>query len=795
MANSTSKSAVWFDPELLWEVATEFQHWKYRFALWNPPALSVPPEPSYPLSFLEHAKTKGLGGDKSLFAGLNLESCKQKTLNGPSTNCSMFVEAVIIGAAMRTTPGKVDWNLDSHNQVMAAVAGADPIAAYVAAGMAEECRPEDPPSPWTVCQGFAKPDASHPKGSGHAFFILDYDSNSRRCLTLEANTFVLNQPEEGFVGHRGIFDKGQTKAWGRPIGPIPPAGWAGLEVPKWDDIKKRYNLSFKCARLRLRVPNRFCAPLSRPGVPSNPVQAYLNNEDPATGVGGTYCLGDNRMLHGGIHLFPAEGAASTPVRCMAPGYIVAARLPPPGTPPATPKVFGVTNNWTGFVLVRHEIEKVEEASGAETSGAASPPKSDSIYLYSLYMHLSPPNYSSLETDPYLAMPASVPWFAELARKRHGSWIRVAADGQPEPGTVFWSAEPFSGFDKPYKVHDHPNPIRPKAPNGKLEWVFKHPPLGINKIFEELGKGKVVTFPEPFVPIPTAGENVGFVRRLDPGTCKPIPPEGVSPPDIKQSGFIHWEVFAPFTRGSSDLGRLLDLAKQAIPELKELLAKEPVREISDDNFLEVQELREKVLPALTGAEQALLKPGVDALELFDKEAREKKDTVPVRLLAAHRSSLRALLRDKASFAVQNGYDGKSPPAGFTYPLALDLESESLPPPEQSADGASYTLGVEYLGPGSDGKQATLATDTLELTQAKFNEKSDQRGKYVRLWLKVPAGADAVRLSSPSGDLLLGRAGSDPGDSSALLLKCLLPARFRGTRLTHFNEWSPGGAQNL
>src|SRR5207237_1296582 len=88
----------------------------------------------------------------------------------------------------------------------------------------------------------------------------------------------------------------------------------------------------------------FVFPLST-GEPVPPAAQYLANEDPDTGDGGTFALGSNRTLHGGIHLFPSVKGALA--RCMAPGYIVAARLPPLGTPATSPKVMGVINHWTG----------------------------------------------------------------------------------------------------------------------------------------------------------------------------------------------------------------------------------------------------------------------------------------------------------------------------------------------------------------------------------------------------------------------------------------------------------------
>ena len=68
-------------------------------------------------------------------------------------------------------------------------------------------------------------------------------------------------------------------------------------------------------------------PLRGNAASSHPWQCYYNNESLDTGIGGYYVLGLQRNLHGGVHLFPPTSQDLAPVSAVAPGYVVAARLP------------------------------------------------------------------------------------------------------------------------------------------------------------------------------------------------------------------------------------------------------------------------------------------------------------------------------------------------------------------------------------------------------------------------------------------------------------------------------------
>jgi N-acetyl-anhydromuramyl-L-alanine amidase AmpD len=587
-----------------------------------------------------------------------------------------------------------------------------------------------------------------------------------RLLTDLCERHHIPRTREFIVGHEDV-------------NPIARAGWD----PGW-----AFNWNRVCDR------PRFVFPLST-GEPVPPAAQYLANEDPDTGDGGTFALGSNRIVHGGIHLFPAR--SDTLARCMAPGYVVAARLPPRDTPPTSPKVLGLVNNWTGFVLVRHEVEEQPAAA----SGAPAPASSSSssaaapLVVYSLYMHLAPPKYEDLERDAeeYIK---SVPWFQSLVRRRYGSWTCAGLEGDPPPGTMFWSREPFSGFDRDYSVYEQKEKIHPRRADGKARWIFKPPPLDFKKVVAHLESGEVVTFPEPFLTIGTAGEAIGILRRLD-KDLKREAPVGFKPEDISRSGFLHWEVFAPAQGTTSDVGKLLKLISKRMPgELQNLFANPPVQESTQDNFWQISDLRANLLPKLSAGERALLDPGIAVVAAEEQKPHPSAEIV----LNGHKEALQSTLRDAATFAPQAQYDGNNPGvSGYTYPLKLEIESDLVPPPNQNARGAAgYDVDIEYLKLekiGSGTTKSVVGKDHVTIDQAKFRETTPANAldpRTLELMLKAPALANAVSIRGRSARLNVVPADRLSSDDGALLLNGLLQSRFRAARLIHMNEWSPAGA---
>jgi hypothetical protein len=146
-----------------------------------------------------------------------------------ANNCCTFVEALVIGAASRCTPG-LQWGLARHGQMM--ITGTDlfsPVTALVEAGLATEA---DGPEPWSVVQlwrGDMK--------QGHTAIIVDYHPATDRVLLLESNLTALLDG----VGWRGL---------GALPARVYPEAWPTSDrLPTWDDIT-RTSPHWRAARLR-----------------------------------------------------------------------------------------------------------------------------------------------------------------------------------------------------------------------------------------------------------------------------------------------------------------------------------------------------------------------------------------------------------------------------------------------------------------------------------------------------------------------------------------------------------------
>lgn len=554
------------------------------------------------------------------------------------------------------------------------------------------------------------------------------------------------------------------------VNPIARWGWDPGRGFQWDNV---------CPR------NRYYFPLSGPKKTVPPVAQYLNNEDPSTGKGGTYVTGLGRTLHGGVHLFAPPGDTNVPVRCMAPGYIVAVRLPGKNTPATAPAVLDMAENWTGFVLVRHEFEDPKHLQAG---------KPRVLTLYSLYMHLASPDYANLFNDPYVVAAGGnpgewpVPWFGDLFRKRFGSWIRVGGGKDPAPGTVVWSKEAFSSTTSTYHGFDFPDRIVPEEA-GRVEWVFRPPPVHYKKVLEALEQGKVVTFPEPFFRIKSAGEAIGLLRPISGTSASRAAPK---------PGSFHWEVFAPVqgSAGSpaSSLREILKLVDAEVDELKGLFAGNEISDVNEDNFFEPRELRQKVLPKLSDPEKADLDRGVAALERNDDEAG----------LEAYRNALQAMLENRATFAPHPPPDGRSRGTdAFSYPLTLEVETDLLPSPADTAKGDPYELAVDYFSSSAPGPtDHPIFTDVVTINAAKFNAKPDTvkdpagtARSVLQLTLEAPAEAASLTVRAASNLAIVDAPARSRTEDGAALLKALLPYRWRRVLLSHANEWSPQTVDKL
>jgi hypothetical protein len=312
-------------------------------------------------------------------------------------------------------------------------------------------------------------------------------------------------------------------------------------------------------------------PFEVKGVAAAPIPMLHYQESRKIEDGGFYPLGAHDNLHGGIHLPSASAMNSgiVPVSAMAPGRIVAARLPARSTVP-DPKATKdeptqrhdfateLSGNTPNFVLVRHDLESVpKDKDDAKKQWT----------FYCLYMHLADPaNRVGADQKPTLAGSpyAATPWLSALYREKHGAMTvidpdaRYSRDGKPEApslGFHYWpELEPDDTADpKAFKVIDPakytaaaliaPAPDGGDASkgqkkqqastappdDGRKRFVHKPPEAKLEAALGDLAAGKLLTFAEPHPNlVVSAGTNLGWVARSA-GSGE---------------GFLHWEILSP-----------------------------------------------------------------------------------------------------------------------------------------------------------------------------------------------------------------------------------------------------------
>lgn len=161
----------------------------------------------------------------------------------PKINCCTFVEALLVKAWEDAMPGRFNWSLERHKQMM--ILGKDlfsPVTAVLEAGMATPIEDLNaPPQAWTVVQGWKR---LQPNEGGHTYLIVAQRDGV--VLTLEANAaYELNG-----VGFRGL---GNAEKFGFK----PPPGWwqnpdlwKGKKMWTWQQLRQAYT-GLKLARLKV----------------------------------------------------------------------------------------------------------------------------------------------------------------------------------------------------------------------------------------------------------------------------------------------------------------------------------------------------------------------------------------------------------------------------------------------------------------------------------------------------------------------------------------------------------------
>ncbi|MCP3142997.1 M23 family metallopeptidase [Pyxidicoccus xibeiensis] len=574
---------------------------------------------------------------------------------------------------------------------------------------------------------------------------------------------------------------------------------------------------------------KYSFPLRGNNASSHPWQCYYNNESLDTGIGGYYVLGLQRNLHGGVHLFPPAGQDSTPVSAIAPGYVVAARLPGEQASCLAPGVAEALGNWPGFVLVRHELEERPREDEAQAQGRRGA-------FYTLYMHLRSPAFPPelLDTqsgdtssqkppdtgalDRYLQ---HVPWFRELYKRRFGAWVNVSEVKDIRLGSLLWSLEQVTDADqkppaggaqsvKTYRALAEDGSTKPITVPGEkdtVQWLYKGPPGNMVEALKALARGEVVTFEEPFFPV-SAGEVLGFVGHLPkdalPSVTFPVRPTEDVPTRRKQftlrSGFLHFQVFCPEDDKENGIKLLTELAARLDTAGDKAPAFFDVKEDQEDNFLDVKEIEKHLKGALPREDQ---EPFVQATSALFAAASE----IP-RSSMGYGPGVAALLDSKTSFAPEaEKPDWISPCCRFAYPLKLEVETLYLPSPDQNSmvTGGSYELELcfEQELPGGGwhrmacpqggcgGEQNGRKVCKPAVVKIDANKLQAAQKGIVPLSLRVPALADRMTLKAKQG-FFIEQSVSLPGADGRLLAQGIT-RRWRNVRLIQKNEWTPNSVK--
>lgn len=553
-------------------------------------------------------------------------------------------------------------------------------------------------------------------------------------------------------------------------------------------------LYFNAAR-RLRTPL---------GPDDSALRGFADGE---TGVGGFYPLGLRKNLHTGVHLHGPAAPGPQAVRCMAPGWVVAARLGPDD--PAALKLAG---NHTGFVLVRHEVVLEEDPTP--------------FPLYSLYMHLAPPAWpedGKPDTGPY----ARVDWLDDLRRARNGSLVVVEPSVAP-PGTVlFPAAEPPSPpagkvqvlVDQDEKDDDdvddgdakpRPKPrTKPKPPATTREVDLGQPrhgerslalrreaPAAVTAALDGLRAGKVVTFASPLLQL-RAGEVLGFV---EPTAGAPV---GTS--------WLHWELFSPAEGG---VVRLLGALRDRLGLPDDFVATVPVKDA--DDLYTTQELTLLLGPRLPAADRARLPGG----ELLAREGAEGvldlmhrgaplafggppddhvkwdggggKPVDPHPGVRGDHAACGADLTYPVTFVVKN-WLGRLDAAKQKVGFKVSFEPEGLPAGTARITQAHRTVPAKAEAarpPANETEAARERREQREERRRRWEEK-EAAGTWTVV-VQVPARATRVHLE-PLDDVLLDLQQVGEEDEHELTrtsARTLLPYRWRNVVLRGPSAWGAG-----
>jgi len=466
----------------------------------------------------------------------------------------------------------------------------------------------------------------------------------------------------------------------------------------------------------------------------SPLKYYFLNEG---GAGGYFPLGKQQNIHAGLHLEPDSREALVPVKAAMPGYVVAARLLTPGKEGDDPFLLEATEGRPlGFVLVKHELAALEN----------NRPDEKVHPLYSLYMHLAPPDWDG-EPDANREF-KKAPWLAAFLQLQHGAVVNLDPATE-DVGKTFWSEVPLNPEAESFKVKDRADPLTGKK-DGRRFALTKPSPEDVAQAIESLKKGSIITFDRPLFPV-AAGEILGFVSK---GRAVPRPAgaaaSGAPPPPPR---YLHWELFSL----SGDEGGFHFLVEQD-PAIKQLLLE--VKEQRKDNFLQMPS---DAAPEADNEVNTILgSTGVEVVQALKR--------------ARYGSTLQEYFNDGSKFF--SAEDTREKP--FTWPLPVTLDNKHK---FAGTPGRQCTLEVLYKKAGKP-----LSKEVIPL--APNNQAT------LNVTLNVPADADALALWS--ADFFADPVEVAPDvlrqkllESRTKLFQKAVGHRWRNLVLDHLNEWTPQG----
>jgi hypothetical protein len=564
-----------------------------------------------------------------------------------------------------------------------------------------------------------------------------------------------------------------------------------------------------CPGGRYDMPRQYvCFPFGRSGERESPTKYIHMNE---AGRGGFYPLGLRQNLHGGVHLDPdtlkeppppkeasaggkkgkpaakaaakkaksnpgqatpatapsanpdapkaeagaeteqtatAQAAAPAPkpvlkaMQVALPGYVVAARLVNPQVIEGNDEVIAnLEGQPLGFVLVRHELVQ----PGSEKQTGKEEVDKSSVF-YSLYMHLAAPAWDGGDDQFERA-----PWLEKFLRMQFGSVVVLDPDNEADVGKTYWARADFNETAESLKVRGKTEDVT-VVDGARTVGVLRKTPDAIRKAIDAFKKGAVVGFDRPVLVV-AGGETLGFLGPKSGPAADGGPPQH----------YLHWEVF------SVPEGGLATLRQKAAG--LEIAFADPVRETSEDNFLEMP---------------TRLQPGKpdEIAALF----QGKEDPVLNAVIkdASYGTRLKAAFGEGKEFAA--GSDAKP----FHYPITLKLANpfNFRPDPKLPDADAARKVQVAFL---QNGVEVGSSTETI----AEF-------GDVITLPLNVPAAADVIRLRSSFFQLQFAPPPSNATPEQKkeaakqhqialrkerrALLKAVTGRRWRNIVLDHLNEWT-------